>query len=252
MKDENYIFGRNPIIQLLQEKDPKINKIFLSFSASGGAINNIFNAAKKHKIAVSKMDNRKFKDLEQRIGCSHGESQGVIALKEIVTVLNDFELFERALEKESNPIIVALDSIEDPHNLGAIARSVECAGASGILISEKNSSPITPAAVKVSTGALEIINVASVNNLMNSLELAKEMGFWVVGTDMLAKQKHTDEIYDKPILLVIGNEGKGIKQNIRKKCDILIKIPMQGKIDSLNASVSTAVILFERLRQISA
>jgi 23S rRNA (guanosine2251-2'-O)-methyltransferase len=117
MIDENYVYGRNPIMQLLSEENPKISKVFFSFSASGGVINKIMSEAKKNKIAVSKMDNRKFKDLEKRIGCEGSESQGVIALKALVEVLEDFELFEKALQKEEYPIIVALDSIEDPHNL---------------------------------------------------------------------------------------------------------------------------------------
>lgn len=252
MIDENYVYGRNPIMQLLSEENPKISKVFFSFSASGGVINKIMSEAKKNKIAVSKMDNRKFKELEKRIGCEGSESQGVIALKALVEVLEDFELFEKALQKEEYPIIVALDSIEDPHNLGAIARTVECSGAAGILISEKNSAPITPAAIKVSTGALEIINIASVVNLANSLETAKEMGYWVVGTDMDGEKEYTENIFDRPVVLVIGNEGKGIRPIIKKKCDILVKIPMKGKINSLNASVSTAIVLYERLRQVSA
>lgn len=250
--DENYIYGRNTITQLLMEDNPKLSKIFLSFASSGSSINKIFSLAKKHKIPVSKMDNRKFKDLEKRIGCDPRHSQGVIALKELVYTLDDVTLLNRALKKEKNPIIVALDNIEDPHNLGAIARTIECSGASGIMISEKNSSPITPTAIKVSTGALEIIDVASVGNLSMALENAKEMGFWIIGTDMEADNYHTDNVYDRPVILVIGSEGKGIRPIIRKKCDIVIKIPMKGKINSLNASVSTAIVLYERLRQVSA
>ena len=250
--DENYIFGRNAITQLLMEENPKLSKIFLSFASSGSSINKIFSLAKQHKIPVSKMDNRKFKDLEKRIGCDPRHSQGVVALKELVQTLDDTTLFQRALKNHTNPIIVALDNIEDPHNLGAIARTVECSGASGILISEKNSSPITPTAIKVSTGALEIIDVASVGNLGISLENAKEMGFWVIGTDMDADKDYTDNVYDRPVILVIGSEGKGMRPIIKKKCDMIIKIPMKGKINSLNASVSSAIILYERLRQVSA
>lgn len=251
-KDQSYIYGRNAVSQLLESDNPSINKIFIPFSSSGTSISRIFTLAKQNKIPISKMDNRKFKDLENRIGCKHGESQGIIALKELVSLLNDFELFEYALSQNKNPIIVALDGIEDPHNLGAIARSVECSGATGILISEKGSSPITPTAVKVSTGALEMIKVSSVGNLHNSLQLAKDMGFWIVGTDMDAKRNYYDDVYDRPVILVIGSEGKGMKSNIKKLCDDVIKIPMEGKIESLNASVSTAIILFERLRQQSA
>lgn len=251
-KDQSYIYGRNTVSQILESNNPRINKIFIPFSSSGASISKIFTLAKQNKIQISKMDNRKFKDLENRIGCKHGESQGIIALKELVSLLNDFELFEYALANEKNPIIVALDGIEDPHNLGAIARSVECSGATGILISEKGSSPITPTAVKVSTGALEMIKVSSVGNLHNSLKLAKDMGFWIVGTDMDAKRNYYHDVYDRPVILVIGSESKGMKSNIKKLCDDIIKIPMKGNIESLNASVSTAIILFERLRQQSA
>ncbi len=250
--DDNYIYGRNTITQLLMEENPKLSKVFLSFAASGTAVNKIYTLAKQHKVPISKMDNRKFKELEKRIGCDAGGSQGVIALRELVQTLDDTSLLKKALAKEKYPIIIALDNIEDPHNLGAIARTVECSGASGILISEHNSSPITPTAVKVSTGALEIIDVASVGNLSICLENAKELGFWIIGTDMGADKVYTDNIYDRPVILVIGSEGKGMRPIIRKKCDIVINIPMKGKINSLNASVSAAIILYERLRQVTA
>lgn len=250
--DENYIFGRNTITQLLMEENPKLSKIFVSFASSGTPITKIYSLAKQHKIPVSKMDNRKFKDLEKRIGCDPRHSQGVIALKEIIQTLDDITLLKKSLEKEKNPIIVALDNIEDPHNLGAIARTIECSGASGIIISETHSSPITPTAIKVSTGALELIDVASVGNLSIVLENAKEFGFWIVGTDMDADKQYTDNVYDRPVILVIGSEGKGLRPIIKKKCDIIIKIPMKGKINSLNASVSAAIVLYERLRQVSA
>ena len=153
--DENYIYGRNTITQLLMEENPKLSKVFLSFAASGTAVNKIYTLAKQHKVPISKMDNRKFKELEKRIGCDAGGSQGVIALRELVQTLDDTSLLKKALAKEKYPIIIALDNIEDPHNLGAIARTVE---------------------QLVRSGGVDVIVIDSVAALTPRAEIEGEMG----------------------------------------------------------------------------
>ena len=158
------------------------------------------------------------------------------------------ELIEKT-KNITNPIFVALDEISDPHNFGAIARSAECSGCSGVIITERNSAPITPTAIKISAGALEHIPVAKVTNLQQSLKVLKDNGFWIIGTDADAERVYTDEIYNSPIVIVIGSEGKGMRLILKKDCDFLVKIPLKGKVTSLNASVSAAVILFEIQRQ---
>ena len=248
MSDNSYIYGRNAVIEALTS-GKAIEKIFLSYGVQGASINKIYTLAKKAGVKVVKHDQNKFKDLEKKIGIFARHSQGAIALKEMISFVDPEILFHRALKASDYPVIVALDSIEDPQNLGAIARSIECSGAFGILMSERNSAPVTPASVKTSAGALEYLPVAKAGNLSQSLEKAKELGFWVIGSEMNAQNSYTDNIYDRPILLVIGNEGKGIRPSVLKHCDIKIKIPMNGKIESLNASVSAGIILFEIARQ---
>src|SRR5690606_20586070 len=148
-----------------------------------------------------------------------------------------------------NPILVMLDEINDPHNLGAIARTAECSGVSGIILPERNSSPVTPAAIKSSAGALNHIDVCKTVNMIQAIKKLKDNGFWIVGTSLEAKQSYTTKIYDRPTVLVIGNEGKGMKPSLQKHCDNLVRIPILGKIESLNASVSCGIVLYEALRQ---
>ena len=245
-----YIFGRNAVTEALNS-DSGIEKIYLSFNAHGSNINRIYSLAKKNRVPVTKFDKRKFSDLEKKAGIS-GNSQGVIALISQVTTLSLDELLSFAKETEKYPVIVALDGITDPQNLGAISRSVECSGASGIILPVRESAPITSTAVKTSAGAINHIKISKVNNLAYALEKCKDEGFWIAGTDMDSDKNYTDKIYDSPLIIVIGSEGKGLKPVIRKNCDFLVRIPMKGKIESLNASVSAGIILFERLRQIES
>ena len=248
MAAENYIYGRNAVTEALQN-DAKIEKVFVSFNSQGSAINKIYTIAKDTGIKIVKHDQRKFKALEKKLGIFERDSQGVIALKEMISYQNDYEMLNEALEAEDNPVIVVVDGIEDPHNLGAIARSVEGSGAYGLIMNERHSAPITPASVKTSAGALQILPVAKTHNLSQALKYAKGLGYSVIGTDMKAEHNYSDSIYDKPILLIIGSEGKGMRQATKNVCDSIIEIPIKGKIESLNASVSAGIVLFEIARQ---
>ena len=210
MSENNaYIFGRNAVIEALSNPE-RVSKVFVSFGVQGGAIDKIYKTAKQNKVAIARTDSRKFRDLERKVLPKGVKSQGVIALMNIVETIDLDDLIEFALNSTRFPVLVALDEISDPHNLGAIARSAECSGAAGLIIPERNSAPITPVAIKSSAGALEHINVSMVGNLSQALQQAKDAGFWVVGTDMESDTLYTAEIYDKPVVLVIGSEGKGI------------------------------------------
>jgi len=244
-----YIFGRNSIIETIESNPNSIEKIFINFNAHGNSINKIFSQAKKNKVKCIKHDKRKFNLLEQKVCPKNTNSQGVIALLKLVDTIDINELIKLSFKKEKYPVIIALDNISDPHNLGAIARTAECSGASGILVTERNSSPVTPTAIKTSAGALEHLPIAKVNSLLQVLDKFKENGFWVVGTDMKATINYTDYDFSRPVIVIIGNEGKGISPSVRKQCDDLIHIPIKGKINSLNASVSAGIILYEILRQ---
>jgi 23S rRNA (guanosine2251-2'-O)-methyltransferase len=249
MADSSYIFGRNAVIEALNA-DKGIEKIMIAFGAQGAVMAKIYKMAKQKNVPCVVYDKNKFQALERTAMGDAGfsNSQGVIALTRSFELYSLDRMIDEA-DMSANPVIVVLDEISDPHNLGAIARSAECAGAIGIIVTERNSAPITPAAIKASAGALEHIPIAKVSNLAHTLDLLKEKGFWIVGSDGKGDRQYTDNIYDSPIALVIGSEGKGMRPSVVKHCDFLVRIPMMGGVNSLNASVSSGVLLFEIVRQ---
>jgi 23S rRNA (guanosine2251-2'-O)-methyltransferase len=248
MSSEFYIYGRNPVMEALNS-GKEIEKIYVLFGRQEGVASKIVGIARKQKIPVVTFDKKKFSALEKNISPNNINSQGIIALISPIKYADLEELADKALAKGKYPVLIALDSVNDPHNLGAIARSAECSGAAGIILPERNSAPVTPGAIKSSAGSLNYLPVSKVGNLNQALDMLKEKGFWVVGTDMAGSRAYSDPIYDRPVCIVIGSEGKGLRPAIAKNCDMLINIPMHGKIDSLNASVTAGVILFEILRQ---
>ncbi len=245
--DVSYIYGRNAVFEAI-DAGSQFEKIFISYGAKGGPVDKIFAAAKRKNIPVAILDKRKFIALAKKIDCSKEANQGVIALLQTTETFSLEEIIEKT-DILTDPVFVVLDGITDPHNLGAISRSAECSGASAIILPEHNSAPVTPVAIKTSAGALKHIPVVKIKNLSNALQKLKDEGYWVVGTAMDAPNSYYEENLKKPLVLVIGSEGKGMRPSTRKQCDILIKIPMRGKIESLNASVSAGIVLFEILKQ---
>ncbi len=250
MKDESsfYIYGRNAILEALKS-DEGIEKIYYSFGLQGRQIDQIIFMARKSKVPVTQYDKNKFHTLAMNVFGHDENTQGVIAQKSLVSYSDIDELVEHALGIEENPVILMLDEINDPQNLGAIARTAECSGVAGIILPERNSSPVTPVAVKISAGALNHLKICKTVNMIQAVKKLKDSGFWITGTSLDAKQSYTAKIYDRPTVIVIGNEGKGMKPSLQKHCDNLVKIPILGKIESLNASVSAAIILYEIVRQ---
>lgn len=246
--NENYLYGRNAIIEALNS-GTEIEKVFIIYGATGNNLKIIYTLCKKKKIPIATIDRRKFAGLEESAGIPYAKSQGVIALVKAVTTYQLDELIELAFHKSKSPIVVILDEIEDPQNLGAIARTIECVGGAGLIITSRNSAPITPTAVKASAGAIEFLPVAKVDSLIQAMEKLKNAGFWIVGTDMDGTKLYYETFFDSPIAIVIGSEGKGLRPSTKKHCDILVRIPLYGKISSLNASVSAAVVLYEAARQ---
>lgn len=243
-ESETYIYGKNSIIEAIKS-DTEIQKIFICY---GVEAKNILILAKQNKINCTVLDKNKFRDLEKKNCPTDAKTQGVIALKQIVKTYDLVDFLEN-IDLKKNPVLAILDGITDPQNLGAIVRSAECAGVEAIILPTKKSAMITPTAIKSSAGALNYFPIIQVNNLLVAIEKLKSKGFWIVGTEMKAKENYYDKIYDKPIVVVIGSEGKGMGNAIQKHCDHLIKINMVGKLDSLNASVSAGIIFFEILRQ---
>ncbi len=245
---ELYIYGRKPIIAALRS-GATISKIYITFGAKGEEIDLIYTLAKREKIPITQYDNNKFQNLLRNNHLENQNHQGVIALKQIGQSLPLFQLLDEALINDKSPLIVMLDEIQDPHNLGSIARTAEAAGARGLIITDTDSSPITPTAFKVSAGALEFIPYTIIKNIGQAFRTIKEKGFWIVATDTNTQIEYTEILSNKPILLIIGNEGKGIRPHIKKMADQIVRIPLYGKTESLNASVAAGIIIFEIVKQ---
>jgi 23S rRNA (guanosine2251-2'-O)-methyltransferase len=243
-----YIYGRNAIMEAIAAAK-EIEKIFIRFGAEGTTVTSVIIKAKRMGIPSVRLDSRKFADLVGRIDARDEQTQGIIALLRSFKLVSLGNMIESAFVREPKPMLVLLDGICDPHNLGAIARSVECSGGSGIILSERDSAPISPVAIKSSAGALEHLSVAKVSSVAQTIDKLKDEGFWVIGAEADGEKLYTDDVWNQPTLLVIGSEGKGLKPASRKHCDFLVRIPLRGNVNSLNSSVAAAVLLFESMRQ---
>ena len=251
----NLIIGRKPVLEALNS-DEEISQVFILFGQEGGIIEAIRVAAKKKGIKVNQVPFEKFKQITQS-----KVAQGVAAVKSSFRFFTLHEIIELSKTKnlkalslgeglgEALPLLLILDSIQDTHNVGAILRSADCSGVDGIIITKHNSAPINETVVKTSAGATEHVKITQVNNLAQTIDELKQNGFWIVGSYLEGAKDYTKVDYKIPIAVIVGNEEKGIRKLTADKCDHLVKIPMKGKIQSLNVSVATGVLLFEILRQ---
>ncbi|HHW56856.1 MAG TPA: 23S rRNA (guanosine(2251)-2'-O)-methyltransferase RlmB [Clostridia bacterium] len=238
MKNQNIIFGRNPVIEAINS-GKEIEKIYISKTA-GGNISKIINLAKEAGIVVSTADN----DTLSKLAGVHNH-QGVVALGAVYNYFEVEDLLEYAKQKGEKPFLLILDEITDPHNLGAIIRSAEAFRVHGIIIPKRRSVGVNATVVKTSAGAVEYMRVAKVSNISNAIRDLKEEGLWIVGTDVNAEKSFEELDYDFPLALVIGSEGKGVSKLVLENCDFIVKIPMEGKINSLNASVAASILIYQ-------
>ena len=247
-KNKNHndvIFGRNPVMEAVKS-GRAIESIIVARGSRNGAITAILAKAREKGIVIKEADPKK---LDYMTGmAAHQGIAAVASVKEYSTVE---DILNTAKEKGEDPFIIILDEIEDPHNLGAIIRTAECAGVHGVIISQRRSAGLTFAAGKASAGAVEYMNVAKVVNIPNVIDKLKENGVWVYGADMDG-ELYTSAPLTGPIAIVIGNEGKGIGPLVRKKCDGVVSLPMTGRISSLNASVAAGILTYEIVRQRTA
>lgn len=238
----NLIIGRKPVLEAINSGE-EIEQVCILFGQHGEVINAIRVAAWKRGIKCTQLPFDKFKALTEK-----QNTQGVIAIRPAYLFYSLDEIIQET-KKVNYPLILILDSIHDTHNVGAILRTAECSGVDGVIVTQHNSAPINETVVKTSAGATEYIKIAQVINLATAIEQLKKEGFWIIGSS-LGRAKHYSEVdYACPVALVVGNEEKGIRKLTADKCDFLIKIPMIGKIQSLNVSVATGILLFEIIRQ---
>lgn len=240
---DDQVEGRNAVIELL-ESGRDINKIFVSNGEKNGSINKILAMARERKVIVSEVNKSK---LEQM--ASSDNHQGVIAIVPPYEYCDIDDILECAKSRNEDPFIIILDGIEDPHNLGAIIRTAETAGVHGIIIPKRRAAGVNSTVTKVAAGAVEHMNIARVNNINEAIRYLKENDVWVCGTDIDTNKYHYNQDLTGPIAIVIGSEGFGMGKLVKENCDFLVKIPMKGKITSLNASVSAGIVVYEAVRQ---
>ncbi|MFR2535350.1 MAG: 23S rRNA (guanosine(2251)-2'-O)-methyltransferase RlmB [Clostridia bacterium] len=235
--------GRNAVIALLESKKD-INKIYIQAGEKHGSIYKIIAMAKEQKVLVVETEKNKINQMAQT-----PNHQGVIAIVPPFAYCEVDDILEKAKQRKEDPFIIILDGIEDPHNLGSIIRTAETAGVHGIIIPKRRAALVNSTVGKTSAGAVEFMKIARVENLNKTIEYLKEKGLWICGTDMQTTTYYDQQDYTGPIAIVIGSEGFGMSRLVRENCDFLVKIPMQGQITSLNASVSAGIVIYEAVKQ---
>ena len=240
---DDQIEGRNSVIELLESKKD-INKIFVTKGERHGSINKILAMAKERNVIIVEKDKKQMAQMAQT-----PNHQGVIAIVPPFEYCEIEDILENAKIKNEDPFVLILDGIEDPHNLGSIIRTAETAGVHGIIIPKRRAASVNSTVSKVSAGAVEHIKIARITNISDSIQKLKDNGLWICGTDIDAKNYYYDQDLKGPLGIVIGNEGQGMSEKVKKNCDFLVKIPMKGKVTSLNASVSTGIVVYEAVKQ---
>ncbi len=240
---EDKIYGRNPVIEALTS-GREIDKIFFQDGLTHSLISKITAMAKEKRIPYKFVNRKKLDELSDG-----GNHQGVVAFAAMQSYATVEDILEKAKEKGEPPFILIADGLSDPHNLGSIIRTANAAGMHGIIIPKNRSVSLNAVVAKVSAGAIEHIPVAKVANIAQTIEKLKKEGVWVAGTDLSASGYHYDADLKGPLAIVIGSEGEGIGRLVKEKCDFLVKIPMIGEIESLNAAVAAGVLIYEAIRQ---
>lgn len=240
---QDQVEGRNSVLELL-ESDRDINKIFVQTGEKHGSINKIIAIANEKRIIVKEIDKNKMKQMAQT-----DNYQGVIAVVPPYNYVDVEDILKEAENRNEDPFICILDGIEDVHNLGSIIRTAETAGMHGIIIPKRRAASVNATVNKVSAGAVEHMKIARVNNLNETIKYLKEQGLWICGTDIDTKTYYNQQDLTGPLAIVIGSEGFGMSRLVKENCDFLVKIPMKGKITSLNASVSAGIVIYEAVKQ---
>ena len=240
---DDQVEGRNAVLELL-ESGKDINKIFVEKGEKHGSIHKIIAIAKERRIIIVEKEKGQMQEMAQ-----NQNYQGVIAIVPPFEYCEIEDILEEAENKNEDPFVLILDGIEDPHNLGSIIRTAETAGVHGIIIPKRRAAAVNSTVAKTSVGAVEYMKIARVTNISDAIDKLKRAGLWICGTDISTEKYYYNQDLTGPIGIVIGNEGNGMSEKVRKNCDFLVKIPMKGKVTSLNASVSTGIVVYEAVKQ---
>lgn len=243
MVSDEFIFGRNAVMEVLEQKPEHVIKLYLHDQLRGGIADRLVRMAAASRIPVQRIPPKKMAEMVGKVN-----DQGVAAS---VTEASYVELEDwlETIHIEDHPVLFALDEIEDPHNFGAILRSAVAAGVDGVMVSRYRQAPLSSGVMKASSGMALRMPVIRTGNLNQALMKLKASGFWVCGTEMKAERSYWEQRYDMPLVVVIGSEEKGIRKKTAEHCDMMVHIPMEKGVESLNASVSSALIAYEILRQ---
>lgn len=235
--------GVNSVMEALKGRR-KIDKIYILNSRQDKRTGELVRLAEKKAVYVQYVDKQQ---LDRMSGLVN--HQGVLALVESYEYADLEQVFQLARERGEEPFILILDGLEDPQNLGSIIRTAECAGVHGIIVPRHGSAEVNEGVARASAGAVEHVLLVQETNLVNTIKKLKQQGLWIAGADMAAENDYFSISFPLPLALVIGSEGKGIRRLVKENCDLLVRIPMWGKLQSLNASVSAALLIYEVLRQ---
>lgn len=236
--DSTVVVGRNPILELLKS-GKELEKLYVQKGEREGSITKIFAEAKKQGVVITEVDKSRLD--EMALGNAH---QGVAAVVSSVSYVSVAELVERARASGERPLLVVCDGIEDPHNLGAILRSADGAGAHGIIVSRRHCPAIGQTVFKASAGAAAHVPIAKVTNIASAIDELKELGIWTFAAEADGEDFRSAD-FACPCAIVLGSEGSGVSRLVREKCDYTVSIPMHGKVNSLNVSAAAAILLFE-------
>lgn len=241
---EEMIAGKHAVLEAIRS-GRAIHKIWIAEKAQHAFIQPVLVEAQKKGILVQQVNKRKLDQMVRK----KVQHQGVVAQAAAYEYASVDDILLAASKAQEDPLILILDEIEDPHNIGSILRTAACTGVHGVIIPKRRSAGLTATVAKTSAGATEYVPVARVSNIAQTIEQLKKQGIWIAGTDVHAKTLLYEQDMNLPLAIVIGNEHKGIGRLTRDKCDFLVRLPMKGPIQSLNASVAAAVMMYEAVRK---
>ncbi len=242
-KSNFYIYGRKPVEEALLHDPKNVAQVIVHESVKDEVFEELKNYVRKHKIPFIKSPKNKIESLVGDVN-----DQGVIAeLREFKG--EDFHTWVESLDLDSNPLVFLMDELEDPHNVGAVIRVAAASGAAGVILSKHRQAPVNGTVFKTSAGTITKVPIIIVSNINDAIKKLKEVKFWVIGLDTGKGKSVWDEAYDTPTAIVIGNEGEGMRDSVEKSCDYTIQIPMERDVESLNASVSAAIVAYEWKRK---